>query len=596
MVRLVRRFRNYGPARQIGSSASAEATSRSLRQMVRNAVEVSGVPRRRMLQVVGMATFVGLMEVTVLYLLAKGALAATTGEVMLHLPLAGNASIVTIMGGTAVVVVVSAAASLVLARLASRIAESTLLLLRRSLMDAYLSTTSEVRAADAEGEFQEVVMEFSQRSERFVTQTMTVLSSGTGGVILIGAAVATSPLVTGMFALMLGAIGLLLRPLTVRVHQGAEAYSARNRVLSARIAQTTRLAPEIDSFGVKRDVEAWIDGNVSATAAAARRMRFAVQLQPTLYQSAAIITVAAIIAIGVETSASYLDKIGPVLFFAVRSIGYAKQFQMSRQSASELWPYPSIMVRAHERLQANRRERGTRLIPKGGGDFEITNLSYRYPTGPWVLRDLNLHVGAGKVVGIVGRSGAGKSTLVQLLLGNRSPTEGAVTYASVPLHELTAEALARAISLVPQDNQLLAGSVADNIRFFRPWLSDQDIVHAAESAHIRAEVEAMPNGFDTEIGPGAADVSGGQRQRIGIARSLAGSPAVLVLDEPTSSLDAAAAAAVQSTLEGLRGGVSIVLITHRPSVLEICDEVWRLENGRLLPVSMEGRTHASDAV
>jgi ATP-binding cassette subfamily B protein len=562
--------------------------------MLRHARAVSGVRRRRLFEVVAMATLVGFLEAAVLYLMARGALAATTGEDRLQVPIAGDVSIVSTMVATAVLVTVSAGASLVLARLASRISEATLLLLRRSLLDAYLSTTPEVRSTDSEGEFQEIAMEYSQRSERFVSQAMTVVSAGTAGGILIVAAVATSPVVTGMFALMLGAIGLLLRPLTDRVHQGAEVYSARNRRLSARIAQTARLAPVIDTFGVKADVEAWIDGNVRASATAARRMRFGMQLQPTLYQSAAILTVTAIIGIGVGTSASYLDKIGPVLFFAVRSIGYAKQFQISRQATSELWPYPSIIVSALARLRETPREHGTRDLPPGGGDLRISDLSYRYPTGPWVLQDLNLHVGSGRVVGIVGRSGAGKSTLVQLLLGNRSPTKGSVTYASVPLEELTAEALAKAITLVPQDNQLLAGTVYDNIRFFRQGLDEDALTAAADGAHIRPEIEAMPSGFETEIGPGAADLSGGQKQRIGIARSLAGQPAVLVLDEPTSSLDAQAAAAVQTTLEGLRGKVSIVLITHRASALEICDEVWRLDEGRLVLVSKDGQRSSPD--
>jgi ABC-type bacteriocin/lantibiotic exporter with double-glycine peptidase domain len=140
---------------------------------------------------------------------------------------------------------------------------------------------------------------------------------------------------------------------------------------------------------------------------------------------------------------------------------------------------------------------------------------------------------------------------------------------------------------VPQDNELIYGSVADNIRFYRSGYDDAAVRSAAERAHLSAQIEALPHGYDTVIGVGAHLLSGGQRQRLGIARALLGDPALLILDEPTSALDPLAERMVLQTLRDLRGSTTMVVIAHRQSTLDVCDRVVRLEDGALTDPSEE---------
>ncbi len=149
----------------------------------------------------------------------------------------------------------------------------------------------------------------------------------------------------------------------------------------------------------------------------------------------------------------------------------------------------------------------------------------------------------------------------------------------MPADEVSLEAWYDQFVFVPQDNRLLLASVADNIRFYRPGVDRDRVVQAAELAHLRDEIEQLPEGFDTVIGPGGHDLSGGQKQRLGLARALVGEPTVLVLDEPTSALDMRSEQLVQQTLQDLRGKVSLFIVAHRLSTLSICDHVLVLRDG-----------------
>jgi ABC-type multidrug transport system fused ATPase/permease subunit len=159
----------------------------------------------------------------------------------------------------------------------------------------------------------------------------------------------------------------------------------------------------------------------------------------------------------------------------------------------------------------------------------------------------------------------------------------------VDLREIDPAWWAERIGYVPQDNQLIYGTVAENIAFYRSGVGHDEVVEAARRAHLDQELEALPDGYDTLLGPGARDLSGGQRQRLGIARALASSPRIIVMDEPTSALDARSEVLIRTTLEEVRESAAIVLVAHRPATLEICDRVLRVEDGRVTELSPPGR-------
>jgi ABC-type multidrug transport system fused ATPase/permease subunit len=197
-----------------------------------------------------------------------------------------------------------------------------------------------------------------------------------------------------------------------------------------------------------------------------------------------------------------------------------------------------------------------------------------------VLSDISFRVAGGEAIGIVGPSGAGKSTLVQILLRLRTPQQGRYLVNGVPADAFAGRAWTAMVAYVPQEPRLLHASVAENIRYFRdiPAAAVED---AARLARIHNDIVAWQDGYDTTIGPRADAISGGQQQRICIARALAGRPELLILDEPTSALDPRSESLLQESLLVLKERLTLVIIAHRMTTLEICDRVMVIVDGRL---------------
>jgi ABC-type multidrug transport system fused ATPase/permease subunit len=194
-------------------------------------------------------------------------------------------------------------------------------------------------------------------------------------------------------------------------------------------------------------------------------------------------------------------------------------------------------------------------------------------------------------VGIIGPSGAGKSTLVQLLLRLRAPTGGRVLVNGADAVAFSLDDWYRRVTFVPQDSRLFAGTIADNIRFFRTDVDDDAIEAAARLAHLHGDIEGFPDRYATPVGERGGQLSGGQRQRLCIARALVGNPDVMVLDEPTSALDVKSEFLVRQTISGLAPHTSVFVIAHRLSTLSMCDRIMVILNGELQgfddPASLE---------
>lgn len=171
--------------------------------------------------------------------------------------------------------------------------------------------------------------------------------------------------------------------------------------------------------------------------------------------------------------------------------------------------------------------------------------------------------------------------MVNVLLRLYEPTSGEVLVNGVALHDVDDNEWHRRVAIVPQEPRLTHGTIADNIRFLRD-LDDESVQQAAVEAHIDGFIRTLPAGYDSPVGELGMGLSGGQRQRICIARALAGKPDLLVLDEPTSALDGESEAAIQRTLQQLKGQVTMVIVAHRLSTLSICDRLLVLEDGRLV--------------
>jgi ATP-binding cassette, subfamily B, bacterial CvaB/MchF/RaxB len=210
-------------------------------------------------------------------------------------------------------------------------------------------------------------------------------------------------------------------------------------------------------------------------------------------------------------------------------------------------------------------------------EIELKGVSFRYSdSDPWVLKDINLQIARGESLAITGPSGCGKSTLLKIILGLIEPTQGDVLFRGNPIKKL-GTAYRRRVAAVMQDDQLLSGSIGENIRFFAEQKDDERLLQCAMDASIARDVARMPMQFETLVGDMGSSLSGGQKQRLIIARALYANPDVLLMDEATSDLDETNEAAITATLNARR--MTRILVTHRLGPLAACDCIFDAGSG-----------------
>lgn len=217
------------------------------------------------------------------------------------------------------------------------------------------------------------------------------------------------------------------------------------------------------------------------------------------------------------------------------------------------------------------------------GSLAFEKVSFRYgPELPWAVREIDLRLSPGEIVAIVGPSGAGKTTLVSLLPRFWDVTEGGIVLDGSDIRDLALAALRGVIGIVPQEPALFSGTVRENIAYARPSATMEEVEAASRAAHAHEFVERLPQQYDTVVGERGVKLSGGQRQRVAIARAILKNPAVLVLDEATSSLDNESERLVEEALERLLVGRTTLIIAHRLSTVRRADRLVVLDRGRIV--------------
>ncbi len=246
--------------------------------------------------------------------------------------------------------------------------------------------------------------------------------------------------------------------------------------------------------------------------------------------------------------------------------------------------FQTAMV-AGQRINALMQEKieqsGKDDKPIENAHIQIKNLNFYYKEGMPILFDINVDIPQGKFIAVVGRTGSGKSTLLNLLLGHYPVKAEEILLDKRPLNTLIQACRTKAIGLIPQDPFIKVGSLRDNILMGRD-IQQHVLAQAVEDAQLRPLLESLPQGLDTLLGEGGANLSTGQRQLVAMARALAGQPKILLLDEATASLDSQTEVWVQKALMRLKGKVSLIVVAHRLSTIRDADEILVLNKGRII--------------
>jgi PrtD family type I secretion system ABC transporter len=251
------------------------------------------------------------------------------------------------------------------------------------------------------------------------------------------------------------------------------------------------------------------------------------------------------------------------------------------------WDPLNNMVRAHGRLMqllSNAEPSApATALPRPNGRLTVESLNFA-PVGVprLLLANINFSVEPGETLGVIGPSGAGKSTLARLLVGIWRPNNGVVRLDGANVFTWDRADFGRYVGYLPQDTELFAGSIRDNIARFRSDVSDEDVVKAAQLAGVHELILRLPKGYETDVGDGGHTLSAGQRQRVGLARTMLGNPAFIVLDEPNASLDTEGEDALLKAIDAMKSnGATVVIISHKPAIFRAADKMLVLREGRI---------------
>jgi ATP-binding cassette, subfamily B, bacterial len=360
-----------------------------------------------------------------------------------------------------------------------------------------------------------------------------------------------------------------------RQREGAMAATASEALGAMRLVQALGLEARIgrdfkgaSSKDLKEGVRA---KRLAAGLERSVDLLVAVSIAVVLWQGARLVIAGALTPGDLVVFITYLkNSFRPVRQFAKHTSRVAKAVAAGERVIEILETEPAVQDRANA-LPA----------PELAGEIRFEQVRFAFERGP-VLDDLDLVIPAGQCVALLGASGAGKSTITNLVLRLYDPDAGRVLFDGHDARDLGLASLRRQIGVVPQESLLLAASIKDNIKVADPEASDDDIVAAARLADAHGFIEPLPEGYDTMISERGVSLSAGQRQRLSIARAALRRTPILLLDEPTTGLDAASEALVVEALMRVAEGRTTLVVTHDPKLAECCDRVVFIEGGRIV--------------
>jgi ABC-type multidrug transport system fused ATPase/permease subunit len=526
------------------------------------------------------STLAGLSEALFLVIVSRSAFAITDGDEQFGIVAGIEVTVGAAVGIALALVAIRTVLAVVTSSQSARLSTSVVAGIRRELARSFMAASWAEQHGNRTGRLQDLLTSFTNQGALLVASILMMITAGASLAALLVSAVAIDPIASIVVIGAIALLGAVLRPIRSAVKREARRSATSGMEFATSLSETSQLGMELHVFHVQPQATQRLDRLIEGNERSNRRLTFLRQIVPVIYTSMAYLAI--VLALGVVAAVDSADftSVGAVMLVMLRSLSYGQSMQSSIASFNASLPFLGAL---DDELARYRR---AALVDHGQpigtvGPLRLDDVSFEYVPGTPVLKHISATIDACEVVGVVGPSGSGKSTLVQLLLGLRSPTSGLVLADEREISVLSRGEWARKVTFVPQQAHLIAGTVADNIRFLRDDVSQEQIEEAARQANLHDEVLGMTGGYEREVGEQGSHLSGGQQQRLIIARALVEDPDVLILDEPTSSLDVRSESLIRATLDSLRDRMTVMIIAHRLSTLDICDRLMVIQDGEL---------------
>ncbi|WP_254876939.1 ABC transporter ATP-binding protein [Verrucosispora sp. NA02020] len=379
---------------------------------------------------------------------------------------------------------------------------------------------------------------------------------------------------------------LVIRLLQRRLAAAYGVVRQRTGTLLAAVGESVVGAPVIRAYGIAGRTARRLDEAIDSQQQAQRKAIRISILGSSVGELAAGVALAGVVVLGVVLGADQTLSIGAITAFLFLVTLFIQPVQIATEVLNEAQNAIAGWRRVLDVLDvspdvADPGPQG-RELPAGPLDIRFAQVRYAYPDGPTVLHDVSVEIPAKSRVAVVGETGSGKTTFAKLLTRLMDPTAGAVLLSGVALTDVRFDSLRSRVVMVPQDGFLFDASVADNVRFGRPALTDEQLTTAFSDLGLADWLDGLPAGLATRVGERGEALSVGERQLVALARAYVADPDLLVLDEATSAVDPATEVRLQRTLDAVTRGRTTLAIAHRLSTAQGADEVIVVDRGRIV--------------